>query len=97
MNRIILTLALAVTALSTSGCSLLLRGMNNSGPPLGSGGKMGPYPGTRADLTLIARTPVGVFHDGPFYLICLPYWAADLPISTVIDTCLLPVDLAPRK
>ena len=98
LNRIILTSALVLTALSTSGCALLVRGINNTGPRLGSGGqKMGPYPATRMEAYTIAHTPVGVCKEGPFYLPCVAYWAADLPVSFVIDSCFLPVDLAPTK
>lgn len=90
MKRITMTALAAVIALMSSGCSLLMRSANGS---FGSAQKLGPYPGVRADMHMIARTPAGVIHDGPFYLACIPYWAADLPISTVIDTALLPGDL----
>ena len=84
----------ALLAFMTSGCSLMLRSSNGA---FGSAQKLGPYPGTRTDAYMIARTPVGLIQDGPFYFACIPYCAADLPISAVIDTVLLPGDLKYKR
>ncbi len=90
LRKTVLSMVILTVAMTTNGCTVLLRGSNGA---FGSKEKLGLYPGTRADICLIARTPIGVVQDGPFYLPCVAYWAADLPISATIDTCLLPMDL----
>jgi uncharacterized protein YceK len=95
MKRTILILAVGVMALANTGCgSLGSRAVNEmSRSWCGTSGKLGVYPGVRADTVIVFTAPLRTLDREPFAMMAVPFFAADLPLSAVADTCLLPHDL----
>ncbi|HUJ09635.1 MAG TPA: YceK/YidQ family lipoprotein [Verrucomicrobiae bacterium] len=90
MRRITLTAVLVTLAVVSTGCaSTLIRGaqgLTTSPEPLGA------YPGVRADVSGIVCAPAAALKEDPFALCLIPLSAADLPLSAVVDTGLLPFE-----
>ena len=95
MKRILLITIIAATAILHTGCGSLVSRVGHEWS--GNNCKLGVYPGVRADAWIVVTTPVRTFRGEPSALLAAPWFAADLPLSTIADTCLLPHDLSKAK
>ena len=76
-------------ALSCTGCgTLVARGIHQTFP---DGNKLPPYPGVMVDAVGVVTGP---FNPPVLGITLVPLFAADLPFSAIVDTALLPSDLA---
>src|ERR1041385_647737 len=95
MQRMFLVAAIGVIALINIGCGSLggrvVHDMSRSW--CGTTGELGVYPGVRTDATIVFTSPMRTFDDDPFAMLAVPFWVADMPLSAVADTCLLPHDM----
>ena len=89
----VLALAMAITLITGCGtvCSYARRGWSNT--YAGSNDKPGSYPGVRFDAATVWTAPVRTVDGEPSTLLFAPLCVADIPISAVADTCLLPLYL----
>lgn len=92
MKRILFFAVITATTILNTGCgSFICRLGHDLG---GSNAKLGVYPGVRTDTVIIFTAPVRTFDGDPLALLTVPFFAADMPLSAVLDTGLLPHDLS---
>jgi len=95
MKRIALIFAAAVAVILSSGCGTMFARAGNGFEHTicGSNEKLGIFPGPRPDAKALWNTPVLTIDGQPCAPLFIPFWIADMPVSTVVDTCMLPIDL----
>ena len=90
-KQITLTAVLVTLTVMSTGCASTLvrvaQGLTTSPEPLGV------YPGVRADVSGIVCAPAAALKEDPFALCLIPLCAVDLPLSAVVDTGLLPLEI----
>jgi len=91
MKLTLFALALAGTAMMTTGCSTIAMRLGHEFS--GSNAKLWPAPGVTVDVLGVLTSPVRTFTGEPTALLMVPYFAVDLPFSVAVDTCLLPHDI----
>jgi uncharacterized protein YceK len=95
MKRLIFALALAIVVMMQTGCGTMCSHIGNgmSRTFCGTNDKLGIYPGVRFDAQAVWTAPVRTIDGEPAALLFAPLCFADVPLSAVADTCLLPCDI----
>ena len=95
MKTQILAVILATVATLGTGCgtvsSHIAKGISHD--LFGRDYRLGIYPGVRKDVQVVCHAPVAPLDEQPIALCFGAFCIADIPVSGVADTCMLPWDI----